>query len=129
TVARAEGVVLLSLLGIGEHVVRALDLLEALLGGLVPGVLVRVVLARELPVRLLELVRGGVLSDAEHLVEVLTRRRRHSSPSPPRPRPVRAAARGRPACSPSAGRRGPRPRRPRTAARAAPRGRAGRSCR
>src|SRR5262249_17884766 len=47
-VRRAPGVVLLALLGVGEDVVGALDLLEVLLRSLVAGVLVRVVLAREL---------------------------------------------------------------------------------
>src|SRR5207247_4316028 len=55
-VGRAEGVVLLALLGVGEDVVGALDLLEALLRLRVARVLVRVVLADELAVRLLDLV-------------------------------------------------------------------------
>ena len=69
--ARADLVVLLALLRIREDVVGALDLLEALLGRLVARVLVRVVLPRELPVGLLDLVRRGVLLDAQHLIEVL----------------------------------------------------------
>ena len=44
----AAGVVLLALVGIRQHRVRLLDLLEALLGLLVARVRVRVPLAREL---------------------------------------------------------------------------------
>ena len=71
---RSERVVLLALLRVLEDVVRALDLLEARLGVGVSRVLVRVVLAGELAVRLLELFRRGVVSNAERLVE-----RRHSA--------------------------------------------------
>src|SRR5712692_2081079 len=73
-VRRAVRVVGLALLGVGEDVVGGLDLLEALLGGLVVGVGVRVVLAGELAVRLLDLVLRGVLRDAKGLVQ-----RRHSA--------------------------------------------------
>ena len=69
-VGAAERVVRLALLGVGEHVVRALHLLEALLGGVVAGVSVGVVLAGELPVRLLDVVVGRVLRDAEDFVRV-----------------------------------------------------------
>ena len=68
--ARAEGaqpahlVVLLALLEIGERLVGDADLLEALLSLLVAGVLVRVVLARQLAERLLHLVLGGALGHA-----------------------------------------------------------------
>ena len=75
-VRRAEAVVRLPLLGVGEDVVRRLHLLEALLGGLVALVRVRVVLARELPVRLLDLVGRGALLDAERVVERLRHRLR-----------------------------------------------------
>src|SRR6185369_3720660 len=68
---RTDLVVLLALLGIREDVVGALDLFEALLGRLVVRVLVRMVLPRELPVGLLDLIRRGVLLDAQHLIEVL----------------------------------------------------------
>ncbi len=64
-VRRAEGVVLLSLLGVGEHVVGALDLLEA---RLVTAARVGMMLARELAVGLLDLVGRGVLGDAERVV-------------------------------------------------------------
>src|SRR6476620_3954169 len=55
----------------GGQVVRVLNLLEALLGGCVARVLVRVVLAGELAVGLLDLVRRSVLRDAARLVRVL----------------------------------------------------------
>src|SRR5215217_2426004 len=70
----ATGVVGLALLGIGEDPVRALDLLEALLGGRVALVGVRVVLAGKLPVGLLDLIVRGLLVDAERLVRILDRR-------------------------------------------------------
>jgi ABC-type uncharacterized transport system permease subunit len=54
-------VVRLALLGIGQDVVRLRDLLEALLGVLVPRIAIRVILARELAVGLLDLLVGGVL--------------------------------------------------------------------
>ena len=68
-VGRAERVVLLALLGFAEHVVGLLDLLEALLRGGVARIPIGVVLARELAIGLLELVGGGVLGNAECLVE------------------------------------------------------------
>ena len=67
----ADGVVLLALLGVGEHRVRLADLLELRLRGGVTGIRVGVVLARELAVDLLQLRVAHVLGDAEHLVEVL----------------------------------------------------------
>src|SRR5205085_6455033 len=67
---RAEGVVLLPLLRVGEEVVGVLHLLEPLLGGVVARVPVRVVLAGELAVGLLDLVRGRRLRDAEGLIRV-----------------------------------------------------------
>src|SRR4030095_9240931 len=67
---RADRVVLLALVGIGEDLVGLVDLLEALLGlGLL--VHVRVVLPGELPVRLLDVLGRGVLRHAEGLVIVL----------------------------------------------------------
>ena len=71
-------VVLLPLLGVAEHVVGALDLLEAILGLLVAGVLVGVIGAGEFAVRLLDLVLRRCLRDVEHLVEAL---RAHSAAS------------------------------------------------
>src|SRR5581483_11447900 len=116
----AEAVVLLALLRVGEQVVRRLDVLEPLLRLLVAGVAVRVVLARKLAIRLLDLVVGRRPRDAERGVRILHR------PTPPRP-PGPAAARGRRGGSPSARPAAPsRARRPRPAAPAAPRARAGR---
>ena len=72
--AREQGpglVVLLALGVVGQHVVRLGDLLEPLLGRLVARVLVRVELAGQLAVLLLDLVGRGVLGHAEHGVEVL----------------------------------------------------------
>ena len=67
----AEGVVLLALVGVGQEVVGRLDVLEPLLRGRVARVPVRVVLAGELAVGLLDLVRGGVLGDTEGVVRSL----------------------------------------------------------
>ncbi len=65
---RAE-VVALALLGVAQHVVGVRHELEAL-GRLLARVDVRMQLARELPVRLLDLVRGRRSLDAQHLVMV-----------------------------------------------------------
>src|SRR5919106_38232 len=70
------GVVLLALLRVGQRVVGLLHLLEALLGPRVVLVAVRVVLAGELPIRLLDLVLRGLLRDSEGLVVVVVRHRR-----------------------------------------------------
>src|SRR5215211_7029966 len=64
-------VVLGPLLGVGQHGIGPPDLLEALLGGLVALVGVRVVLLGELPVGLLDVGRRRVLGHAEVGVEVL----------------------------------------------------------
>src|SRR4029077_209185 len=64
-------VVLLALLRVGEDVVRGRDLLELFLGLVVAGVAVRVIFARQFPVRLLDLVLARVLADAEGLVELV----------------------------------------------------------
>ena len=73
---RPEAVVRLSLLRVGEDVVGGLHVLEPLLRRRVVRVAVRVQLASELAVRLLDLVVGRGLRDAEHLVRVP---RRHYS--------------------------------------------------
>ena len=65
----AAEVVLLALLGIGEHVVRVRHRLEPL-GCLGTGVHVGVEFARQAAVRLLDLVWSGVTRDAEDLVVV-----------------------------------------------------------
>ena len=72
----AAAVVLLALVRIAEHVVGLGDRLEALLGPLI-GVRVRVVLARELAVRLLDVLLGGLLVDPERLVVILGLRHRY----------------------------------------------------
>src|SRR5829696_2764188 len=64
-------VVLGPFLGVGQHGIGPPDLLEALLGGLVALVGVRVVLLGELPVGLLDVGRRRVLGHAEVGVEVL----------------------------------------------------------
>jgi len=66
----AELVVLGPFLGIGENLVGLGDLLELLLGLLVPGVLVRVVLDGQLAECLLDLGVRGVAVDFEDLVVV-----------------------------------------------------------
>src|SRR5699024_4140484 len=67
----AQRVVLLALLGVGEHRVGLSDLLELLLGLGVPGVLVRVPGAGELAVGLLDRGGVGVLGHTQRRVEVL----------------------------------------------------------
>src|SRR5207247_7058466 len=124
-VQRTEAVVLLALVGVREHVVRGLHFLEALLRRRVAGVSVGVVLARELPVRLLDLVLRGALGDSQRVVEGLS----HRTCVARRSRPARAARRGRRAGSPFARRRSRSPHPPPKAVRAAPRARAGRTSR
>ncbi len=75
----AEAVVLCALLGVGEEVVGALHLLEPALGVGVAGVRVGVHLADELAVRLLDLVVGRGLRDAEDLVGAGHGRSPHSA--------------------------------------------------
>src|SRR5207237_4001200 len=77
SVRGAEAVVLLPLLRVGEDVVGGLHLLELLLGRSVARVLVRVVLPRELAVRLADLVLRRALLQAEGVVQ----RRSHQSSS------------------------------------------------
>ena len=67
----AAGVVRLALLRVGQDRVRLLHLLEALLGVRVVLVAIRVVLPSELAVRLLDLLVGGLLVDAERLVRIV----------------------------------------------------------
>ena len=64
-------VVLLALRGVAEDVVGGRDLLEALLGLGVALVRVGMMLARELAVRLRDVLLGRALRDAERLVVVL----------------------------------------------------------
>src|SRR5262249_16238495 len=63
-----EAIVLGALVGIGEHGVGLADLLEALLGARVAGILVRMVLTGEGAVGLLQRGVVGVAGDAEDLV-------------------------------------------------------------
>src|SRR4051794_22005236 len=74
----AAAVVLLALLGVAQDVVGLGDLLEALLRHRIL-VGVRVVLARELAVRLLDVVLRRLLVDAEDLVVVSARRHRYAA--------------------------------------------------
>ena len=64
----AELVVPGLLIGIGQHLVGLVDLLELLLGLLVAGVHVRVVLPRQLFICLFDLVLRRALADAENLI-------------------------------------------------------------
>src|SRR5688500_6346322 len=66
----AEAVVVRALVGIGEDRVGLAELLEALLGLLVTGILVGMELHGQLPVGLLQLGVAGTLVDAENLVIV-----------------------------------------------------------
>ena len=86
---RPEAVVLRSPVWVGQHRVGLVDLLEALLGGLVPGILVGVVHPRELAVGALERGLVRVARDPEDRVEVLTGHARR------RPRPFRPRRRRR----------------------------------
>ena len=73
----AVAVVPLALRLVGEDFIRLGRLLEAALGLLVPGVLVRVILQGELPIGLLDLVGRRVPLQAQDLVIVALRRHRH----------------------------------------------------
>src|SRR5262249_11816119 len=81
TPPRAEAVVTLPLLGVGQHLVRLADLLEALLGVAV-GVHVRVVLARQLAVSAADRVLVRVARDVQQLV-VVGVAQRHAGSNPP----------------------------------------------
>ena len=67
----ANLVVLLALLLVGEHVVGLGDFLELLLSLLVTGVQIRVVLAGELAVRLLNVAFACVFANAQCLIKVV----------------------------------------------------------
>ena len=95
-VERAEPphlIVLLPLVGVGQHAVRLGDLLEALGGRRVVGVGVGVVLLGEPAIGLLDLVLAGRVGDAEDLIEVLGGHVRpvpgRSTPGPARGGPER----------------------------------------
>src|SRR5262249_23274154 len=67
---RAKCVVFAALIGVGEHLVGFIDLLELRLCSLIPRVDVGMVFARELAVRLLYVVRARALLDPQDLVVV-----------------------------------------------------------
>src|SRR5438093_1236517 len=85
----AELIVLFPLRGVAEHVVRFVDLLEALSRLWLAGIAVRMVLLGQPSEGALDLVDGCGLRDAEDLVVVLRRSHQPRSPSvaPPPPRP------------------------------------------
>ncbi len=90
-VAGAEGVVLLALVRLAQHVVGLLDLLELRLRRRVARIAVGVVLTRELAIRLLQLVGRGVLGDTER--RVVGGRHDRGGREPTRPRRTRAGPR------------------------------------
>ena len=65
---KAELVIALAFFRVGKYIVRLVDFLELLLGGLVAGVQVGVVLFGELAVGAFDLGIGGVFADSQHLV-------------------------------------------------------------
>ena len=81
----AELVVHLTLLGVAQDVVGFLDVLEALLGGLVARIQIGMVLARELAVGLADFVRIGVARHAQRFVVVVLGSRHRFQNAPLRP--------------------------------------------
>jgi len=73
----AELVVRLPLLRIRQDVIRFLDLLEFFLGGFISGIQVGVILARQFPVGLANVLLRGFARNSQKLVEVLLAGRRH----------------------------------------------------
>ena len=67
----AVRVVDLALLGVVQHVIGFLDALETVFGVFVPGVQIRVILARQLAIGLTDLVIRGGAGDAQQFVIVL----------------------------------------------------------
>ena len=65
-----ELIVCCALLGVGENLVRGFRFLEFFLGSLVVRIAVRMMLHRELPIRLLDVLVGRVAIDAEYRVEI-----------------------------------------------------------
>src|SRR5258708_3253186 len=78
----AIGVVGAALLGVTEALVGFLRLLQLLLPALPVRIPIRMVLHRELPVRLLDLLLGGVLVQSDHFIVVALPRRHRVSGSP-----------------------------------------------
>ncbi len=68
---RSQLVVFPALVGVADHLVGFVDFLEFRLGGLVAGIHVGMVFARELPEGLLDLFFGGGLGDAQRRIVVL----------------------------------------------------------
>src|SRR5262249_44413525 len=66
----AESVVLGTLILVAEHVVGGLDFFESFFRLLVPGIPVRMMLAGQFAVCLLDLVLGGTLLDTEYFVVI-----------------------------------------------------------
>src|SRR6266851_6424119 len=87
----AKLVVDLPLLVVAQNIVRLGDLLELLLRLLVPGVHIRVVLARSLPERLTNLIRSRRLLHAKYAVIIFRLRRHLSCPSSHPSKPLFAA--------------------------------------
>src|SRR5688500_14727819 len=75
----AVAVVQRALLRIAQHLVRLRHLLEPLLGFLRALVAIRMVLQRELPIGLLDLVGFGTARDAQQLVVISHRTSRRSA--------------------------------------------------
>src|SRR5207248_2816073 len=84
----AEAVVTRALVRVAEDFVRLGGLLELLLGGLVAGILVRMVLEGELAERALQFLCGCGSGYPEHLVVVTLLRHLHSSDRQPSARPA-----------------------------------------
>src|SRR5437870_4085665 len=68
--ALAVAVVLVALLGVAQHLVGAVDLLEALLGALIARIYVRMMLARQFAVGLLDLFLRSAPFESKHIVIV-----------------------------------------------------------
>ena len=84
-----QRVVLPALLGVGQDGVGLVDVLESPLGRRVAGVAVRMVLARQLPERLLDVDLTGRAGDPEDLVVVAVLHRRSPNPGAAGPLPDR----------------------------------------
>ena len=68
--ALSELVVFFAFFGVGKHLVRLVDFLEFLFGGLVARIYVRVVLAGQLAVSLLDVLVAGAAAESENVVIV-----------------------------------------------------------
>jgi hypothetical protein len=85
----AELIVTLALVGIREHLIRFVDLFEALFGPAIPGIQIRVILSGELAVGLPDLVVRSVPLNPQSLVIVL---KLHSAQAPGKSLPKHYAA-------------------------------------